>query len=94
MRFEQIEKLSNRINHVVYGSLILLVLLFVSLLYVIKYHDAEYQNRDMLINNFHLVVSDKALKLLNSIDKSKIWFHDLMIIKLSRCPGNHYRQLK
>lgn len=62
------------IKHSVYGSLAVVVLVFMVILVLLQLQYTQNSRRDKLVNNYHLVISEKGLHLLSIVEKTKLWF--------------------
>ena len=74
MSMQDTIKQQQKINRSVYGLLSLLFIIFGMILLALQLQDNESDRRHDLANNYHLAISEKGLALLNTIDKTKLWF--------------------
>lgn len=71
------------IRRSVYSLLAVVVVVFLIILVLLQIQYTKNSRRDALVNNYHLVISEKGLNLLNVIDKTKLWFGKKFIDKHS-----------
>lgn len=57
-----------------YGLLAVVVFISILILVLLQYQHTENDKRIELANNYHLVLSEGGLELLNKIDNIKLWF--------------------
>lgn len=69
------------IKRSVYGLLAVVVIIFMVILALLQLQYTKNIRRDKLINNYHLVISEKGLHLLSVIEKTKLWFEKRSVDK-------------
>lgn len=68
------ERQNKNIKRAVYGLLVTLIVMFVLVIILLQIQNNESLRREKEANDYHLAISNKALTLLASIDKSRLWF--------------------
>lgn len=63
-----------KINYAIYGLLICIIFIFLTLIVVFEWQERESKTKDSFLNEYHLFINKKSLQIVNIINDGRLWF--------------------
>jgi len=73
-----------KVSRNVYGLIAMMVIIFAVILLAIEIQSREGNRVNTVANDYHRSISEKSLKLLNSVSRLRLWLQEQEIVRLNK----------